>query len=242
MKETNQGITAAILAGGLGTRLRSVVPDKPKVIAEVHGRPFVTYLLDQLAEAGLRSVVLCTGYMADQVENCLGETYRSLTLRYSREEEPLGTGGAIRLALPMLERRPTLLVNGDSYCAVDLDRLWHFHQERKSKATMVLSRMDDARRFGLVETDERYAVTRFLEKGQAEGSGWVNAGIYLLEREFVESIPAGIPVSLEREIIPNWIGQGLFGLHTEGKLWDIGVPDTYIRANVEFETSQADDA
>lgn len=235
MKQPDK-VTGVILAGGLGTRLRSLVPDKPKVIAEVGGRPFVTYLLDQLAEAGLRTIVLCTGYLADKVEDCLGDSYRGMALRYSREESPLGTGGAVRHALPMLGSGPSLVVNGDSFCAVDFAKLEEFHFDRGAAATLVLSRMDDARRFGRVETDHEGRITRFVEKGVVDGADWVNAGIYLIEPGFVESIPPGVPVSLEREVFPRWIGNGLYGLRGEGQLLDIGVPDSYQRANVEFQT------
>ena len=116
-------IEAAILAGGLGTRLRSVVPDRPKVLAEIGGRPFIEILLDQVAAAGIRTAVLCTGYLGDQIEARLGTRRGPLALRYSREVEPLGTGGALRLALPMLASDTVLVLNGDSYCDADLRAL-----------------------------------------------------------------------------------------------------------------------
>ena len=114
-------LTTAILAGGLGTRLRSVIADRPKVLAEVHQRPFLEYLLDQLAAAKMREVVLCTGYLGDQIRDKIGERYRSrLHLKYSQEEQPLGTGGAVRQALGLCISDPILVMNGDSYVDVDL--------------------------------------------------------------------------------------------------------------------------
>jgi len=126
-------ITAVILAGGLGTRLQPVVPDKPKVLVEVLGRPFLVYLLDQLVSLGLHKVVLCTGYKGDKVQECFGGAYRSLRLLYSREDEPLGTGGALRLALPCFSSDTILVMNGDSYIDADLGTYldWFFQKDRE---------------------------------------------------------------------------------------------------------------
>src|ERR1041384_4288401 len=120
-------ITAAVLAGGFGTRLRSVVADRPKVLAEIGGRPFLSYLFEQLAANGCRSVVLCTGYLGEQVYRIYGEQYGSLGLRYSQEAQPLGTGGALRFALGQFASDPVLVLNGDSFYGTDLKayREWH---------------------------------------------------------------------------------------------------------------------
>jgi NDP-sugar pyrophosphorylase family protein len=233
MKELEH-VTAAILAGGLGTRLRSVVADRPKVLAEVKGRPFVEYLLDQLCVAGVKRVVLCTGYMGDQVEQLLGARYRSLELLYSREPSPLGTGGALRLALPMLTTESILVMNGDSYCDAQLDAFAIWHTARSAIATILLAEMEDTRRYGRVQTDDEGRLTRFEEKATAIGSGWVNAGTYLLHRDLIETIPSNRVVSIERQVFPVWIGRGLHGYRSEGRLMDIGIPDAYRQANTEF--------
>jgi D-glycero-alpha-D-manno-heptose 1-phosphate guanylyltransferase len=227
-------ITAAILAGGLGTRLRSVVPDKPKVLAEVCGQPFIEYLLEQLAQEGVQSVVLCTGYMGDQVENLLGSTYGTMALRYSRETSPLGTGGALRLALPMLGSKSVLVLNGDSYCDVQLEPFAVWHDAQRSMASILLAETSDTRRYGRIDVDERGGIMQFQEKSAVAGAGWVNAGVYLLSRELIETIPADRPISIERETFPAWIGRGLSGYRSEGKLLDIGVPDAYARASIEM--------
>src|SRR5689334_3321740 len=117
-----QSHTAAILVGGLGTRLRSLIADRPKPLAEVHGRPFLIYLLDQLAAAGLHEIVLCSGYRAEQIEAALGDHYKALNLHYSQETELLGTAGALRLALPLLKSNTVVVLNGDSMCECDLER------------------------------------------------------------------------------------------------------------------------
>jgi len=227
-------ITAAILAGGLGTRLRSVVPDKPKVLAHVGQRPFIEYLLDQLADGGLKTVVLCVGYKGDMVEKHLGTTYRGMRLLYSLEKEPLGTGGALRLALPLLDVQTTLVMNGDSYCDAKLDAFVRWHNDHQSPATLLLTKTDDTRRYGRVDTDSRDRIVTFQEKAATTGPGWVNAGLYLLQHELISGIPSDRAVSLEREMFPSWIPQGLHGYPSEGRLWDIGVPDAYAEAQSDF--------
>lgn len=226
--------TAVILAGGLGTRLSSVVPGKPKVLAEVCGRPFIEYLLDQLDTAGVRSVVLCTGYLADEVRDQLGPSYRNMVLSYSCEATPLGTGGALRLALPLLASNPVLVLNGDSYIDAQLGEFFEWHNSRQSPASLLLSETPDTQRYGRVDVDEEGHVLCFAEKSQTQGAGWVNAGVYLLDRYIIECIKPGLSVSLEHEVFPGWIGHGLNGYRSKGKLWDIGVPDAYSLANQEF--------
>ena len=211
------GITAVILAGGLGTRLRPVVSDRPKVLAEVCGRPFLTYLLDQLQAAGAGEAVLSTGYLGEQIEAALGSCYRGLPLGYSQESAPLGTAGALRSALARPGSDPILVLNGDSYFDADLPDLLAHHRSHGARATLALARLDDTRRFGRVVLAADNRVTAFEEKGADEGAGWINAGIYVLARQLLETIPAGGPVSLERECFPAWIGRGLYGYPGRGR-------------------------
>lgn len=227
-------VTAAILAGGLGTRLRSVVSDRPKILAEIRGRPFLSYLLDQLAEAGLRTVVLCTGYLGDKVQALFGDSHRGVSLVYSQEPHPLGTGGAIRLAANRLVSPTVLVLNGDSYCQADLGAFWSDHCAAGARATLLLVRVDDASRFGQVEMDEAGRIIRFEEKGARTGAGWINAGMYLIDRQWVERIPSGKAVSLEREVFPGWIEGGLRGWRSPGRFLDIGTPESYQEADQFF--------
>jgi NDP-sugar pyrophosphorylase family protein len=229
---------AVILAGGLGTRLRSVVADQPKVLAPVLGRPFITYLLDQVAQAGIRGVVLCTGYLGEQVQAALGNNYGPLNLVYSQETELMGTAGALRLALPLLKTDPVLVLNGDSYCEADLPAFYHQHQAVKANASLLLVYLSDTRRYGRVDIDEDGRVLRFEEKGQST-SGWINAGIYLLSRVFLQAIPTGRVVSLEKEVFPAWLGRGLYGFSSRladsrERFLDIGIPEDYAAAEQFF--------
>ncbi|WP_017301387.1 nucleotidyltransferase family protein [Nodosilinea nodulosa] len=227
--------TAVILVGGLGTRLRSVVSDRPKVLAEINGRPFLGYLLDQVAEAGLRHVVLCTGYRADQVRSLLGDRWQDLTLTYSQETTPLGTGGALRLALPQLRSSTILALNGDSYCGADLAAFWDFHRQKQTQATLLLTQVPDTQRFGRVQVDGGDRIVAFEEKGNTTGPGWINAGLYLVSQSHLANIPADRPISLEKDIFPQWIDQGLYGYRAKGKFIDIGTPETYRQAADFFE-------
>lgn len=232
MSEQLADTSAAILAGGFGTRLRSVVADRPKVLAEVAGRPFISFLLDQLEFAGVREVVLCTGYMADLVETTLGNHHRSLRLGYSPETTPLGTGGAIRAALPMLTGETVLVLNGDSYCHADIAAFHRRHRERQAKASILLAHVPDAGRFGSVKIDDAGRVAEFAEKWPNAGPGWVNAGIYLIERELLADVPADHAVSIERDVFPQWVGRGLYGDTGGLAMHDIGTPESFAAAEM----------
>ncbi len=223
-------ITTALLVGGLGTRLRPLVADRPKVLAEVNGRPMLSYLLDQLARAGVRRAVLCTGYLGEQVLAAFGPGYNLLKLEYSHEPAPLGTAGALRRALPMLQSDPVLVLNGDSMCKADLNAFYAWHCQRGASASLLLVAAPDAARYGQVQTNADGKVLGFEEKGAVTGPGWINAGIYLLNQACIKAIPADRPVSIEREMFPAWIGQNLHGYQSQGRFLDIGTPDSYAEA------------
>jgi NDP-sugar pyrophosphorylase family protein len=231
-------ITAVILAGGLGMRLRSAVADRPKVLAPVHGRPFITYLLDLLVDAGVKRAVLCTGYRADMVAETLGSSYRTLELVHSVESSPLGTGGAVRRSLPLVASDPVLVLNGDSFFDADLPAFRAAHAAAGMAASLLLASVADVARYGAVSIDGAGRVTRFVEKGAASGPGLINAGIYLFAREVLEAIPEG-EVSLERDIFPRLIAAGLRGVPGTGRFIDIGVPADY-RAAGEFFPSRTE--
>jgi NDP-sugar pyrophosphorylase family protein len=227
-------IQAVILAGGLGTRLRPAVADRPKVLAPVLGRPWALFLLDQLADGGIRQVILLTGYKAGQVQEEIGDAYRGMRLTYSTESTPLGTAGAVCAALPLLTGAAILLMNGDSYCAVDLAALREFHERRQADISMVLARSADASRFGMVRVDTVERVVAFEEKTQS-GGGWINAGVYFLARSLIEEIAPRRQVSLEKEMFSGWIDRKAFyAYRTDGPFLDIGTPESYAQAAAFF--------
>ncbi len=231
--------TALILAGGLGTRLRAVVSDRPKVMASVAGHPFLSYLLQQVAEAGLSRVVLCTGYLAEQVREELGESLFGLEIDYSMESAPLGTGGAIRLALDRVPSSPVLVMNGDSFCETQLANLFVAYDQALTRcptpAVLTLAEVPDTLRYGRVEADSQNRIVAFREKG-ISGPGKVNAGIYLLHRSLIESLPSGESLSLERDLFSKWLAAGMLFAHpaTVKRFIDIGTPESYQEAQSLF--------
>lgn len=232
---TLDGISAAILVGGLGTRLGRIAENTPKPLLPVHGRPFVFYLLDQLWRAGVRDVVLCSGYRGEMIEDAAGRYGRSMRIHCSQEDASRGTGGAMRLALPLLGGETFLVMNGDSYCSFDPARFLVWHHVRQARCSLLLTGVDDTGRYGRVSLDAEDRVVEFQEKGPCEGPGWINAGVYLLEKAVIQGIPPDRECSLEREVFPGLIGCGLLGYRGGGRFLDIGTPESFARAPAFFE-------
>ncbi len=222
-----------ILAGGLGSRLRAVVGDRPKCLALIHGRPFLSYLLDHLAEAGLTDVILSTGYLAEQVEQAFHNRHGAIALRYSRETAPLGTGGGVRRALGLCRQSRLLVINGDSFFGLDWPGFFAWFDPARMKLGMALAWIDDCRRYGQVEIAEDGEVLGFREKSEAASAGWINAGIYLLDRATLEGFAAPETFSLERDYFPKQIGRGFYAQGSRAPFIDIGTPESY-RAAEEF--------
>src|SRR5580658_5071896 len=223
-----------ILAGGVGSRLRSVVSDRPKCLAIINGRPFLSYLLDRLAQAGVNDVILSTGYMADQVESTFGNRHGQVILRYSREEIPLGTGGGAKQALPLCRHDYVLVINGDSFFDFDWNDFFAWIEPARMRLGMVLAWIEDSRRYGQVVMDSDGKVLRFQEKNKAAGPGWINAGVYLIEKSVLADFPSDGPFSLERDFFPAQIGRKFFARGYHGKFIDIGTPESYAAAGEFF--------
>lgn len=219
-----------ILAGGVGSRLRSVLPDTQKAIAPIAGRPMLGYLLAQCRRAGARDVTLAVGHRAGQVRDAIGDEYDGIALHYSEEPSPMGTGGAIALAAAQLPGGPVLVLNGDSFIDVDLAAVVAWHRAHRARASMVLTEVPDAGRFGSVTLDADGRVLTFAEKSSAgHGSALVNAGIYVLEHEVLAAMSRE-PHSVEHDVLPTLAGHGLFGWRVPGRFIDIGLPETYAAA------------
>ncbi|MDQ7821494.1 MAG: nucleotidyltransferase family protein [Candidatus Eremiobacteraeota bacterium] len=233
-----EDLTAVILAGGLGTRLRSVLPDRPKTLAPVNGRPFLAYLLYFLGRAGIRHAVLSTGYKGEEVESVFGDHYSGMELAYSRESSPLGTGGALRLALSRVRSPLMLVINGDSFCSFSPREFLEFHGRHGESTSMVLIEVADTSRFGCVDVDNEGIIHRFIEKDSSGGPGFINAGIYLITGGTVAGIPEGKPLSLERDLFPALAGRGLFGYRSPGPFLDIGTPETFREAQEFFNNDE----
>lgn len=220
-----------ILCGGLGTRLRSLVSDRPKPMALIHGRPFLELLVDQIVAYGFRRVILCVGYRADSIKAHFASR-TDCRIVFSEEPRPLGTAGALRLSVPFLETRTVLVLNGDSYCPIDAASLIAFHRRKKAIGTLALLHATKGRAGGVVTVDEHDRVTEFVEKPATDASGHFNAGIYVFDRRAFDAIPEGKACSLERDVLPS-LRPHLYGFHMNAPLYDIGTPDG-LRAFIEF--------
>lgn len=229
------GFPAILLAGGFGTRLRSVVPDLPKPLAPVQGRPFLTYLLDQLVEAGWTRAIICLHYHAEQIVQHLGHRYGPLALDYSVENEPLGTGGALRLALAKADAPRFLVLNADSFCRVALADFAAFHLAHGLPTSLVSITVEDTSRYGALKLAPDGRILTLAEKDGTHRPGPINGGIYLVESALAKSIPEGRPVSLEREIFPLWIEKGFMAWRRSAPFIDIGVPESYAQAQSMFK-------
>ena len=234
-----ENIAVMILAGGYGTRLRSVVCDRPKVLAEVNGRPFLSYLLDQLDVLKLKSVIICSGYKGEMIAQTFKNRYKNQELIYSQERTPLGTAGALALALDLCSSEYLMIMNGDSFCDADLVSFSNWHCSKRADGSVLLTYMTNSKQFGFVKTGEDDRIEVFEEKG-TEGSGWVNAGIYIFHRNIIASIPRNRMVSLEREIFPALNSKKLYGYRSYGPFIDIGTPESYKRANDFFNEKYGD--
>ena len=225
---------AVILAGGLGTRLRTTVPDRPKAMAAVGGRPFLRYQLEFLAKWNITDVVLCVGYLHEQIQKYFddGSSF-GVSLRYSVECKPLGTAGAIKHAQPLLDNT-FLVLNGDTYLNLDLEQVLDRHAGGPQVATLTLLHARDGKRYGSVTTDSTGCVIAFAERGGLEPC-LINGGLYVFEPGALEFIPPNREVSLERETFPLMVDRRLvMGCVMEGYYLDIGTPESYLTAQREL--------
>ena len=219
---------AVILVGGKGTRLQSVVSDRPKPVAVVLGRPFVEWLILALRAQGVRHIVLSVGYMSEQIQNIIGNGRRlDVKITYAVDPFPLGTGGALRRALDCIKGERFLALNGDSYCPFQVQRLLDEHLEHRALVTLWLTRSTESARYGSVDVDANGAVLNFREKSTGQHSDLINAGIYLIERKVLEVITLDIAFSAEKELFPSLIGIGLYAVVGSGPFLDIGTPESY---------------
>jgi mannose-1-phosphate guanylyltransferase len=228
---------AVILVGGEGTRLRPVTSRVPKPVAPVVERPFVAYILDNLARHGVERAIFSTGFLAEAIEAVIGDGSRyGLEVDYAVEDEPLGTAGAIANCQDKLDDGSFYVFNGDVLSDVDLSALAVSHVARGGMGTIFLTPVEDPRRYGLVELREDGAIASFLEKpGDWEGTALINAGVYVLEPEVLEMIPRGRLFSIERGVFPKLASAGsLYGYVDHGYWRDIGTPDSYLQAHFDI--------
>jgi mannose-1-phosphate guanylyltransferase len=226
---------ALILAGGEGTRLRPLTTTVPKPVLPLANRPFISFMIDWLVRHGVDDIVMSCGFLAREVQAVLGDGDGRARIRYVEEDEPLGTAGAVKHAEALLDERFAVL-NGDILTDFDLGALQRFHFDRRAVATIALIPVDDPTAYGLVRVDAEGRIGGFLEKPKPQDidTDLINAGAYILDREVLEGIEPGRPVSFEREIFPRLVGAGLHGFCAQGYWLDIGTPERYLEATYDI--------
>ena len=225
-----------ILAGGLGTRLRGEVKDAPKSMAPLNGKPFLEYQLKQIHAAGLKRVILSTGYLGEQVQAYFGDHFMDMDILYSHEKEPLGTGGAVKLAFSQVKTPYAMIFNGDTMFRINLDMFFQRTIEKLANVTIALRQVEDASRYGSVECDSEGRIVSFSEKSNSTKPGLINGGIYLISSRYFRQFELPEVFSLEKDFFAPQVKEGYFlGQVFDNYFLDIGIPEDYQRAQNEFE-------
>lgn len=250
---------AILLCGGLGTRLRSVVSDRPKPMADIAGKPFLHYFVRMLSEKGVERFIFALGYMGEQIEAYFrdGREY-GISIAYSYEESPLGTGGAIRNALPKMQEEDVLVLNADTYFDTDYRSLFQEQRMKRADMTIASREIEDISRYGAIVKDTDGRVLRWNEKQSGSGEtmpdsaetlarseetapkrGEINGGIYVMKKSLIEKIPVG-KQSLENDCIPVWLSHSvkIHALPSDGYFMDIGVPEDYRRFQEDVQSGK----
>jgi mannose-1-phosphate guanylyltransferase len=227
---------AVILVGGEGTRLRPLTSTVPKPVVPLVDRPFIAFMLDWLCKHGIDDVIMSCGFLATSVRNVLGDgSAHGVRLRFVEEPDPRGTAGALKFAEPMLDER-FLMLNGDVLTDLDLTKQIAQHEQSAAKATLALVPVADPSAYGLVHLNDDRSVRDFVEKPSPDAidTNLISAGAYVLEREILELVPPDRNVSIEREVWPRLIGDGLYGFPAESYWLDIGTPERYLQGTFDI--------
>jgi mannose-1-phosphate guanylyltransferase len=232
---------ALILAGGEGTRLRPLTGNIPKPVVPLAGRPHILYVIDWLRLHGVNDVIVSCAHLAAEVRESLEELETGVRMRFVVEPDARGTAGAIKFAEAELGER-FFVLNGDMLCDLDLGALLSQHESTGARATIALYPVEDPSAYGLVHRSDDGEIEEFLEKPSPEqiDTDEINAGAYLLERSVLDEIPPDADVSIEREIFPKLVGNGLYGRRLDGYWLDIGTPQRYLQANWDILERRVD--
>lgn len=226
-------VDVLILCGGKGERLREVVNDRPKPLAEIKGRPFLDLIIDFTSRFGFRRFVLLAGYMGDLIKEYAIKKTQTSSLEIDCLIEPtaLGTGGAVKNAEELIKSTSFLLLNGDSICPSDLRLFLMYHNKKGALATIMLSQAKEVQDYGNVVVDGKGRIISFQEKTGGTPGALVNAGVYLMKKEILDILPSGGVCSLEKDIFPKIVDKDLFGYVVKESHLDIGTPERYLKAH-----------
>jgi D-glycero-alpha-D-manno-heptose 1-phosphate guanylyltransferase len=225
---------AIILAGGLGTRLRSVIQDLPKPMAPVNGKPFLHYIFQYLRQEKIHEVILSVGYKHELIEEFFGEEYLGIKIQYSIEHEPLGTGGGIKQAFDLISGSAYIL-NGDTFFGVDLRSLNEFYFDNGCDIALALKPLQNFDRYGTVQLDDKNRITKFEEK-KFLAEGLINGGVYFLDKKLFSKVDAHQKFSFEKDVLERYTNELKFsGKVFDGYFIDIGIPEDYNKAGHDFK-------
>ncbi len=227
---------AIILAGGLGTRLKDVVKDVPKSMAPINGRPFLEYLLNYMKHAGIEHVVLSVGYKHEIITRHFGNCFNDLTIEYSIEDQPLGTGGGIKKALKKIRGFKTFVFNGDTFFDVNLFRCADYIRIKEASVCIALKNIENTSRYGSVNMDENSRIKGFYEKGEKSGPGFINGGVYMFNKNYLDKFSLPDKFSIEKDFFEKYYeSEAFFGMKCQGYFLDIGIPEDYEQAQTTFK-------
>ena len=236
-------IDVAILCGGLGKRLRGEIGESQKVMAKIGDEPFLDVLLKALARCGFKRFILMTGYKAETIEEYYRTNNFGITIEFSREKEPLGTGGALKHAKDLIHSDPFVCMNGDSLCSLDYQEFLNFYSTKKAGAALVLSKVEDQQDFGTISIDAVQRIVSFQEKQTTkafggdsfDSSSYVNAGVYCFSKKVFDWMPAAEKFMLETDFFPKIVDKVIYGFITQQNFLDIGTPERFRKAQLNAQ-------
>jgi len=227
---------AIVLAGGFGTRLRNVVKDVPKPMADINGKPFLHYLIKYYISKGIEHVILSVGYMNEVIKDYFGDSYEGIKIDYAVEDHPLGTGGAIIKSLGFAGTENVMVANGDTMFMVEPSEILNFHNSKDADITIVIREVEDVSRYGSILTDNEQRITGFSEKQNSKGRGYINGGVYLINKPFISKFSFPGKFSIEKDFFEKeFKNHKFYGKPCNNYFIDIGIPEDYSRAQKKFK-------
>ena len=229
--------TAIILAGGMGTRLKTIISDLPKPMAPIMNVPFLTYQLNYLKHFGIKKVIFSVGYLSEKIIAHYNQSFENISIEYSIEKNPLGTGGGIRMAMSNLKEDLVLILNGDSFFDLNLEQFYNLHLEQKAEFSLALRYVNNSERYGNIEFNSSNQITSFIEKNQLNQSGYINAGVYILSKKlYLQNTKPNINFSIEKDFFEKQLNQLIIkGFEFKDYFIDIGIPEDYLKAQDDFK-------